>query len=174
MKVNLGCGSDVRPGYVNVDTVRLPGVDVIHDLNEPLPFTTNTVDTVVCLNVIEHIRDVESFIREVHRVLKPGGWAEIVTPHFSHADAWTDPQHVHAFGAFTADYWQEDNERNYYLGVGFKEVAVWVEWFHKWYFPHHYLFTVLGRSRKFLLLYEAVLHGWFPAHSIQWILTKGE
>lgn len=39
MKLNLGCGNDIREGWVNLDINKKEGVNVVHDLNEvPLPF----------------------------------------------------------------------------------------------------------------------------------------
>lgn len=40
----------------------------------------NSFDTVVSFQVIEHIRKDELFLREIHRVLKPGGLAMLTTP----------------------------------------------------------------------------------------------
>ena len=40
----------------------------------------NSIDFVVTFQVIEHIQDDEWFIKEIHRVLKPGGKAVITTP----------------------------------------------------------------------------------------------
>ena len=40
----------------------------------------NVFDTVISFQVIEHIRDDKYFLREIHRVLKPGGTALITTP----------------------------------------------------------------------------------------------
>jgi 2-polyprenyl-3-methyl-5-hydroxy-6-metoxy-1,4-benzoquinol methylase len=40
----------------------------------------NTYDFVVSFQVIEHIQDDELFLREIHRVLKPGGTALLTTP----------------------------------------------------------------------------------------------
>ena len=39
----------------------------------PLKFDDNSIDFVVTFQVIEHIKDDEKFIQEIHRVLKPGG-----------------------------------------------------------------------------------------------------
>ena len=38
-----------------------------------LPIRTDSVDTVLFLDVLEHVREEEATINEIHRVLKPGG-----------------------------------------------------------------------------------------------------
>ncbi len=30
-KLNLGCGKDIRKGYINLDLKKLPGVDIVHN-----------------------------------------------------------------------------------------------------------------------------------------------
>jgi ubiquinone/menaquinone biosynthesis C-methylase UbiE len=41
---------------------------------------SRSFDGVVCIEVIEHVRDDESLITQVFRVLKPGGWLYLTTP----------------------------------------------------------------------------------------------
>ncbi|MBV8770933.1 MAG: methyltransferase domain-containing protein [Deltaproteobacteria bacterium] len=73
MKINLGSGTDIRPGYVNADGAYLPGVDVILDLSvAPLPFADQCVDEALCIHVIEHVVPLVPLLREIHRVLKWG------------------------------------------------------------------------------------------------------
>lgn len=46
-----------------------------------LPFLTETFDLVICPDYLEHIEEDELCLREIARVLKPGGQTIIVTPH---------------------------------------------------------------------------------------------
>lgn len=53
---------------------------VLADLNERFPFEDGSVDYVVGLEVVEHLENAFHFLREVARVLKPGGHALLSTP----------------------------------------------------------------------------------------------
>ena len=78
MRLNLGCGDKILPGYVNVDVVEARAgmkPDVICDLHDLAPFEDASADEILSVHVVEHfwrweIRDV---LREWIRVLKPGG-----------------------------------------------------------------------------------------------------
>lgn len=60
------------------------GVTVyIADLNGALPIDDESFDVVVASQVIEHIYRTDGFVREIHRVLKPGGYAVMSTPNLA-------------------------------------------------------------------------------------------
>jgi SAM-dependent methyltransferase len=73
-----GAGSYVD-GYINVDVVRLPGVDVTASA-ELLPFPANLFQRVECDAVLEHVEHPERAMAEIERVLAPGGYAHLVVP----------------------------------------------------------------------------------------------
>ena len=73
-----GAGRRV-PGYVNLDILRVPGVDVTADA-EQLPFPPNLFQRVECDAVLEHVRDPHRVLEEIYRVLLPGGYAHLVAP----------------------------------------------------------------------------------------------
>lgn len=48
-------------------------VDIVTDLNEPLPIVSGEADTVICISVLEHLRSPEALLSEASRALRPGG-----------------------------------------------------------------------------------------------------
>ena len=65
-----------RPPPLTQEIERIGGVD----LNHFLPFQSGTFDAVDLVEVIEHIENQAQLIREIRRVLKPGGRVLISTP----------------------------------------------------------------------------------------------
>jgi SAM-dependent methyltransferase len=56
------------------------GIDAIAaDLNEPLPYDDEIFDVVHANQVLEHVRDLDVFVGEIRRVLRPGGFAVVCT-----------------------------------------------------------------------------------------------
>jgi len=78
---NLYVGGARRrvPGYVNLDLLGVPGVDVVGNA-EQLPFPDALFQRVECDAVLEHVEDPRRVMAEIERVLAPGGYAHLVTP----------------------------------------------------------------------------------------------
>jgi ubiquinone/menaquinone biosynthesis C-methylase UbiE len=80
-RINLGCGTNIKKGYINVDTEDYEGVDIIHDLNKyPYPFKDNSVDEVYMEHVLEHLEDQGKTIEEIYRILKKKGSFILIYP----------------------------------------------------------------------------------------------
>jgi ubiquinone/menaquinone biosynthesis C-methylase UbiE len=58
--------ADIEGGYT-------PGKEII-DVTE-IPKPDNLFDVVICIHVLQHVKDDAKAMREIFRVLKPGGWA---------------------------------------------------------------------------------------------------
>ena len=90
LKLNLGCGDKILPGYVNVDVVEARAgmkPDVICDLHDLAPFDDGSAEEILSVHVVEHfwrweIRDV---LEEWVRVLKPGGRMIVECPNIRSA-----------------------------------------------------------------------------------------
>ncbi len=66
----------------SIDKGRELGHDIQYSTLEHTPFPDNTFDAVVSRHVMEHTYDVQGAINEIKRILKPGGFAGAITPHF--------------------------------------------------------------------------------------------
>lgn len=74
-------------GYITAD-IESPLAKVKMDIHK-IPFGENHFDVVLCNHVLEHVADDIKAMSEIHRVLKPGGWAILQVPFFSPVPAVT-------------------------------------------------------------------------------------
>jgi SAM-dependent methyltransferase len=82
LRLNLGCGPVALSGFVNVDALDLPGVEVVADLGERLPFDDGSADLLYASHVLEHFPtgEVPRLLRDWRRVLREGGTVLIAVP----------------------------------------------------------------------------------------------
>lgn len=119
--LNLGCGRKRLQNAINVDLVMEVKPDVVHDLNQtPWPFDENEFAEVYANDVIEHCSDIVVIMDEIHRVCRDGAIVRITTPHFSSANAFTDPTHRHFFSYFSFDYFTGEHEFDFYSDRRFR------------------------------------------------------
>lgn len=83
MKLHLGCGSNILPGFVNIDF--RGNVDLKLDIRDLSNFGNNTIDEIYASHVIEYFDRDEVIIvlNEWKRVLKSGGILRLAVPDFS-------------------------------------------------------------------------------------------
>jgi SAM-dependent methyltransferase len=122
--LNLGCGLKHVPDAVNLDLIRETDPDVIHDLNQsPWPLPRDHFREVLAYDVIEHLDNFIAAMEEIHRVCSDGAVVRVTIPHFSCANAYTDPTHHRLFGCFSFDYLTGESENQYYSRARFKKLS---------------------------------------------------
>ncbi len=96
MKVNLGCGNKKLAGFINVDSNPLVHPDLVFKLGtERFPWEDDSVEQLAASHILEHLSG-EEFIfvmKEIYRVLKPGGSFCFSIPHPRHDVFLNDPTH---------------------------------------------------------------------------------
>lgn len=127
MKVNLGAGSNILADYVNHDLIALPGIDVVHNLNQyPWPWDDGSVDTIKMYDVLEHLDDFMMAMEELFRILTPGGCCHISVPYWNSWCAYADPTHKRGFHEITFRFFDPETayckERAYYTKARFKVI----------------------------------------------------
>jgi len=65
--------------YLAIDLQKSYNIGSLMDLSFSA-ILSNSMDVIVCIHVLEHIENDRQAIREIHRILKPGGWAIISVP----------------------------------------------------------------------------------------------
>ncbi|MFH1451642.1 MAG: methyltransferase domain-containing protein [archaeon] len=111
-RLNVGCGRDIMNGYVNLDFVKLPGVNVVHDLRKfPWPFKENEFDKIFISHYLEHVDDFERTLIELKRISKNGAIITIRVPHFSCGVTYRDPTHKVFYSYFSFDYYTKNPKR---------------------------------------------------------------
>ena len=99
--LELGCGTGRHTAWLAEAGARVTAVDfsagmlerarervpvgdvrfIAHDLHDPLPFGDASFDAVLSGLVLEHLRDLDGFFAEAHRVLRPAGRAVVSAMH---------------------------------------------------------------------------------------------
>jgi SAM-dependent methyltransferase len=157
------------PGSTTLDF--FPGCrpDIVHDLEvTPYPIPDHAYDLVVCMHVLEHVRNLVSATTELHRVLRPGGLLYVEAPYFSSPHNYADPTHVHAFTTRSFDYYVDGTpvSRFGYSPARFEKVEIEIvvpgrdplsRCLHRWINAHH-------------RTYEERMAFLFPRHTIRFTL----
>jgi len=96
--------------YVSIDLSKARRPRLRANL-EQLAFRDASFDAIYCSHVLEHVPDDRQAMRELHRVLKPGGWAILQVP-IIRETTYEDPT-ITSEVARLAAYGQHDHVRAY-------------------------------------------------------------
>lgn len=98
VRIDLGCGGNKIPGFIGIDYRKVPGVDIVQDLEEtPWALPDACATQIICGHVVEHINPAKfgfiKFMDECWRILKYDGEIMISTPYAGSRGYWADPTH---------------------------------------------------------------------------------
>jgi predicted SAM-dependent methyltransferase len=81
-RLNWGCDTDTRPGWINSDMKDGPGIDISCDIRDGLPIEGDSLDYVVSIHALPEVpyADLVPALHELRRVLKPGGVLRLGLP----------------------------------------------------------------------------------------------
>ncbi len=124
IKLNIGAGTDILPGWLNHDIAPLGGIDCVHDLNvRPWPWESGSVTEIKIYDVLEHLDELIPSIEEIWRILAVGGICRVSVPYWNSWCAAADPTHKRAFHETTFHFFDPSSpycqSRPYYSKARF-------------------------------------------------------
>jgi predicted SAM-dependent methyltransferase len=107
VRLNLGAADRRASGYISVDIA--PPADQIVDLSVfPWPWEDSSVEAVIAHDILEHIAERIQAMNNLHRILRPGGQADIIVPNAAKgAGFWQDPTHKAGYCMNSFQYYQD-------------------------------------------------------------------
>jgi len=129
MKLHLGCGHDIKKGWINHDLLQLDGVDIVHDLTVfPWPWDNEQFSEIHMDNVLEHLPETTRTMEELSRIMKSGGRLFIGVPYWNSFEAWGDPTHKKGFSEESFEFYDPTTwrgvDRSYYSNAKFNIVEL--------------------------------------------------
>ena len=92
--IDIGCGTGALRSYIQSRFVRYIGVDLVKYSNFPddaefveanldndqIPLDDGLADAAISVRTIEHLENPRALMREIARIVRPGGWVIVTTP----------------------------------------------------------------------------------------------
>ena len=158
--LNIGSSGRITPGFEHVDRETIPGANVrVCDVRLGLPYATGSVEVAVMSHVAEHLHpfwELPGVLREVHRVLMPGGVFRVAVPDLAklvEAYAMPDSPVAAALG-------ETQRELREYVGTAYKDL------------PAALKFSVIAYGNNSGASYFDGHQVCFDLEALKWVLVK--
>ncbi|RJQ17640.1 methyltransferase domain-containing protein [Candidatus Woesearchaeota archaeon] len=173
MKLNFGCGTDIKKGYLNVDHIKLKGVDKVMDLNVfPYPFASNSCDEILMDHVLDHLDKPTRVLQELHRIIKKSGKIVIKVPHFSCGMAYWGDVRKSLYSYYAFKRYETGQKRSYYFPFSFRNVQVYFDFQKKPFLVFFYNHIIAWIANAKPYLYENTFLRVFPCRTLVATLRK--
>jgi len=119
LKVDLGCGENKPEGYFGIDEKLHPGVDLVWQIADTLPFPDDSVSEFRAHHFLEHLShwNVKGFMQEIWRSLKPNGKLNCEIPSTDGPGAFANPDHQSFWNRLSFGFFCDDELRK---SIGFQ------------------------------------------------------
>src|SRR5689334_15007680 len=106
-RLNVGCGTDVRAGWVNLDVAGYGGNERGGLNKYPWPYPDNYFDEILASHILEHLANFNAVVTELWRISKPGALIVVRVPFFLSTKYYSEPDHRIPFGIRSFDNYED-------------------------------------------------------------------
>lgn len=104
MRIDIGCGSSKEAGYLGIDRIPGPGVDIVCDINQTIPLPDNTAEFVMATRVLPYVDDLFAVMSEIHRISIHKAVVCILAPYAHSFAHMSNPAFKQKFDEYTPRY----------------------------------------------------------------------
>ncbi|MEW9701736.1 class I SAM-dependent methyltransferase [Paenibacillus sp. SI8] len=104
MKIDLGCGANKHPHYFGIDLRPMPGVDLVCDINRPLPLPDDSVYFVMASRSLCYVNDLMAVMAELYRICTHKSIVCILAPYAHSFPHMSNPFIKQKFDEYTPRY----------------------------------------------------------------------
>lgn len=104
MRIDIGCGSSKEAGYLGIDRIAGPGVDIVCDIGQGIPLPDNTAEFVMASRVLPYMDDLFAVMSEIHRISIHKAIVCILAPYAHSFAHMSNPSFKQKFDEYTPRY----------------------------------------------------------------------
>ncbi|MEC0091999.1 class I SAM-dependent methyltransferase [Paenibacillus macquariensis] len=104
MRIDIGCGSNKEKGYLGIDLVEGPEVDIVCDINQGIPLSDNSVEFVMASRVLPYVSDLFAVMSEIQRICVHKAVVCILAPYTHSFYHMSNPTFKQKFDEYTPRY----------------------------------------------------------------------
>ena len=104
MKIDIGCGSRKHPDFFGIDRLPFPDVDLVSDINNPLPFPDDSVEFIMASRSLPYVDDLFAVMTELYRICAHKAVICILAPYAHSFIHMSNPRFKQQFDEHTPRY----------------------------------------------------------------------
>lgn len=108
MRIDIGCGSGKETGYLGIDIIKAPGVDMVCDIDEGIPLPDNTAEFVMASRVLPYVNNLFAVMNEIYRISAHKAVVCILAPYAHSFPHISNPLFKQKFDEYTPRYFTSD------------------------------------------------------------------
>jgi len=173
--LDIGCGHEKikarkNERVIGIDAFKSKNVDIVHNLEKPLPLRDNYADRIYSNHSFEHVKNAKQLVEECWRITKDTGEIYIRVPHYTSTGMYTDLTHKTFFSSRSLDYYIDGTYLSTMSGYGSKIRFRVIKKRIMFDIPYKPIGWIVNLSDKTRKVYEYFFCWIFPAQDIVFIL----